>query len=82
MRQINVYHQFRPEITIHVLPNISRSKDNQTMKFGQLIEYKLKNIFLQKSCRVLGRETSFRTSSKVLYELKASGLHLSCNIFR
>ena len=25
-------------ITIHVLPNISRSKVNQTMKVGQLIE--------------------------------------------
>ena len=24
---------------IHILPNISRSKGNQTMKFGQLIEY-------------------------------------------
>ena len=26
-------------ITIHILPNISRSKDNQTMKFRQLTEY-------------------------------------------
>ena len=25
-------------ITIHILPNISRNKGNQTMKFGQLIE--------------------------------------------
>ena len=25
-------------ITIHILPNISRSKDNQTMKVGQLIK--------------------------------------------
>ena len=25
-------------ITIHILPNISRSKGNQTMEFGQLIE--------------------------------------------
>ena len=25
-------------ITIHVLPNISRGKSNQTMEFGQLIE--------------------------------------------
>ena len=24
-------------ITIHILPNISRSEGNQTMKFGQLI---------------------------------------------
>ena len=35
---------------IHILPNISQSKGNQTMKFGQLIEYNKRNIFLQKSC--------------------------------
>ena len=27
-------------ITIQILPSISRSKDNHTMKFGQLVEYK------------------------------------------
>ena len=27
-------------ITIHIFPNISRSKSNQAMKMGQLIEYK------------------------------------------
>ena len=27
-------------IVIHILPNISQSKCKQTMKFGQLIEYK------------------------------------------
>ena len=37
-------------IAIHILPNISQSKGNQTMKFGQLIEYNMKNIFLQKLC--------------------------------
>ena len=36
-------------IAIHILPNMSRSKGNQTMKFGQLIEYKMRNIFLEKS---------------------------------
>ena len=35
---------------IHILPNISQNKGNQTMKFGQLIEYNKRNIFLQKSC--------------------------------
>ena len=38
-------------ITIHILPNISRNKGNQTIKFGQLKLYKERNIFLQKSCR-------------------------------
>ena len=35
-------------IAIHILPNISQSKCNQTMKFGQLIEYNKRNVFLQK----------------------------------
>ena len=47
-------------VTIHILPNISRSKDNQTMKFGQLIECNNRNTFLQKSCRKWGRGTSSR----------------------
>ena len=36
-------------IASHMLPNISRSKGNQAIKFGQLIEYNKINIFLQKS---------------------------------
>ena len=36
-------------ITIHMFPNISQSKGSQAMIFGQLIEYNVKNIFLQKS---------------------------------
>ena len=34
-------------IAIHVLPKISQSKGNQTMKFGQLIEYNKRNIFFK-----------------------------------
>ena len=33
-------------IAIHILPNISRSKGNQAMKFGQVIEDNKANIFL------------------------------------
>ena len=36
-------------IAIHILPSISRSKDNQAMKYGQLIEYNMRNILLEKS---------------------------------
>ena len=36
-------------ITIHILFNISRNKGNQTMKFDQLIEYNIRNIFLEQS---------------------------------
>ena len=38
-------------LAIHILPNISQSKGNQTMKFGQLIEYNQKNIVPKKFCR-------------------------------
>ena len=47
-------------IAMHILPNISQSKGNQTMKFGQFIEYNKINIFLQNLWRKWGRETSTR----------------------
>ena len=43
--------------TIHILPNISRSKGNQTIKLCQFIEYKMRNI-LEKSYGKRGEETS------------------------
>ena len=57
-------------ITIHTLLNISRSKGNQTMKFGQLVEFKMKNIFLEKL------EPTFYTQSFSATE--ASILKLRC----
>ena len=58
------------------MPNISRSKGNQTMKFGQLIECNMRNIFLEKSYTKYGGETiprplsiSLDQYSKVLYSL-------------
>ena len=45
-------------ITIHMLPNISISKGNQTIKFGRLIEYNMRNTFLQKSYTKSGVEAS------------------------
>ena len=44
--------------------NISRNKDNQIMKFSQLIEYNMKNIFLEKSDPKCGSETIPRLFSK------------------
>ena len=32
--------------TMHIWPNVSRSKGNQTVKLGQLIEYNLRNVFI------------------------------------
>ena len=37
-------------IAIHLFPNISQSKGNQTIKYDQLIEYN-KKYFLQKLCK-------------------------------
>ena len=45
-----------------MLPKISRSKDNQTMKYVQLIENNKRNIFLQNSYRKCSRETSYKPS--------------------
>ena len=53
-------------IVIHILPNILRSKGNQTIKFGQLIECNMRNIFLEKSYTKCGGETSPRPFSEKL----------------
>ena len=33
-------------VAMHLFPNTSRSKGNQAMKFGQLIGYNVRKIFL------------------------------------
>ena len=45
-------------ILIHIIPNISKSKGNQVIKFGQLIKYNTSTIFLEKSHKKYGGETS------------------------
>ena len=47
-------------IPIHIFPNVSQSKGNQIMKFGQLIEHNKRNIFLKQLCGKGGRVTSSR----------------------
>ena len=44
-------------IAIHILPNISRNKGNQAVKFGQLIEHNIRNIFVEKSYKKCAGET-------------------------
>ena len=46
------------------MPNISRSKVNQAMKFGQLLEYNMRNIFVEKSYIKWGGETIPRPFSE------------------
>ena len=50
-------------ITIHKF-KVSRSQGNQSMKFGQLIEYNMRNIFLEKSYSKCGGESIPRPFSK------------------
>ena len=45
------------------MPNISRSKGNQRIKFNQLIEYNMRNIFLEKPYIEYGGETISRPFS-------------------
>ena len=43
------------------------SKGNQSLKFGQLIEYHVRNIFLEKSYTKCGGETILRTFYNIFY---------------
>ena len=52
-----VEHQI---VTIHILSKISISRDNLTIKFGQLIEFNMRIIFLEKLYTKGGREASPR----------------------
>ena len=36
-------------VVIHIFPDISRNKGNQTMKFGHSIEYNMRTIFSEKN---------------------------------
>ena len=51
-------------IAIHILPNISRTKGIQAMRFGQLIEYNTRNIFIEKSSAKCAGENIPRPLSK------------------
>ena len=53
-------------VVIHILPNISQSEGNQTIKFAHLIECNMRNVFLEKSFTKCGGETSSRPFSEKL----------------
>ena len=66
-------------IAMHIMPNISKSKDNKTVKFGQLIEYNMRKIFLEQSYPKCGGETSPKPFSKKLDISRSINiLKLSC----
>ena len=54
------------KILMYILPNISKSKCNQTMKFDHLMECKIRNIFLEQSFTKCDGETSPRLFSDKL----------------
>ena len=69
---------------MHALLNISRSKDSQTLKFCQLMEYNKRSASLHKYAeiekgRVVPDLLFFK--KKALYEIIESSLQLSFKIF-
>ena len=74
IRKLNLISKFmtlqpgKQIITIHILSNISRNKSNQTITFGQLLEYNVKNIF-------------FKNHAKNKVGRLVSELSLSCFFF-
>ena len=42
---------------MYILPNISRSKGNKKLNFSQLMEYSMRNMFVEKSYSKWGGET-------------------------
>ena len=57
IRRISLISKFmasqsgKETIIIHVLPNISRSKDKKTLKSCQVLKCYKENVFLQMLCR-------------------------------
>ena len=54
------------------MPNISGTKDNQTMRFGQFIECNMRNIFLKKSNTKRGGKTIPRPFSEKVKHISGS----------
>ena len=74
-------------MTTHIFPYISRGKDYQTIRFGQVIEIFRKYLEIFFFANHAESETErlvpdlFLFFLKALFEAKASGLHLSSIYF-
>ena len=73
-------------ITKHTLVIILKGKDHQIMTFRGLIQYKVKNILVQKLFRRLSEAERlvprlFLFTQKAIYEVKVSGQQFSSNRF-
>ena len=60
---------------INILRNISRYRINQTMEFGQLVEYNIRNIYLNRSYTKCGGNTIPKVFSKNSNLIKPFFLH-------
>ena len=69
-------------IKTHILPSILQSKDSQKNNCGQLIEDNNRNVFFSKDYAENEVGILVLLFKKALYEIKASTLWLSFNIFR
>ena len=56
-------------IAIHILPNISRRKSNQEMKFGHLIEFNMRNIFWKNHTQNMVEKLPFSKKPKLSISL-------------
>ena len=56
-------------ITTHIMTSISRNKDNQTMKFDQLVEFNTRNIFFKIISKCGGKPRPFPKKSKISISL-------------
>ena len=65
---------------IRILPKISSSKDSQTIKFDQLIEYIIRRTFLEESHRKCGGESVLRLFSKIIKIEHISGIIVQSSI--
>ena len=71
-------------ISIHVFHSTSKSKDNGTMKFDQLIEYNAKNILFNTHAENEAWKLVpdlFLFSKKALYKVRVNGQRHNFNKF-
>ena len=71
-------------ITIYILLKISITKGNQEMKFGQLIEYNMRNVFQKNLSENVAERLAphlFLIFKKALCKVKVSGQQFCFKIF-
>ena len=73
---------WKQTIAIHMLSIILRTEGNQTMKFGQLRQNNMSNIFLEKAYKKYGEKTiprPFSEKSKLgLFRISSLNFYADC----